>query len=286
MFSGIGGFEIALNKLGHKCVGYSEIDKTASDIYRKHFPSEVNYGDATKINEEQLPKFDLLVGGFPCQAFSIAGKRRGFEDTRGTLFFDIARIVKSRKPRYLLLENVRGLLSHQGGETFRVILNTLGELGYSYQWGVVNSRYFGIPQNRERVFIVGHLTEWSDYRPQIFPYRESADEISSVVQKTKNIISPCITTENAHIYGCNVTVAQTYAITKCNNISVTEDIENGILRRLTPTECERLMGFPDDWTKNGISSTGKEYSVADTKRYKVLGNAVVTNVIYSLCKNI
>ena len=100
MFSGIGGFELALNSLGHKCVGFSEIDPTAISIYKKHFPNEVNYGDATTINSDKLPNFDLLVGGFPCQAFSIAGKRQGFEDTRGTLFFDIARIIKSKQPRY------------------------------------------------------------------------------------------------------------------------------------------------------------------------------------------
>jgi len=280
MFSGIGGFELALNSLGHKCVGFSEIDQTAISIYKKHFSNEVNYGDATKINPDELPDFDLLVGGFPCQAFSIAGKREGFNDTRGTLFFDIARIIKSKKPRYIFLENVKGLVSHDKGKTFRVIINTLWELGYSVEWGVVNSRHFGIPHNRERVFIVGSLGGSST--GQILSNRKSTNEVSGLVPKKEGIISACITTENAHIYGNNVTVAQTYAISQCEQIKLDENIPLGKLRRLTPIECERLMGFPDNWTK--YSNSGK--LIADTKRYKVLGNAVVTNVVFDIAKEI
>lgn len=117
MFSGIGGFEYAIGDMG-ECVGFSEIDKNAIDIYLKHFPNHKNYGDATKIIPNELPDFDLLVGGFPCQAFSIAGKRQGFNEARGTLFFDIARILESKRPRYLVLENVKGLLTHESGKTF------------------------------------------------------------------------------------------------------------------------------------------------------------------------
>lgn len=149
------------------CVGYSEIDKHAIQTYQKHYPKHKNYGDIKLINEKELPDFDLLVGGFPCQAFSIAGKRKGFEDTRGTLFFDIARILKSKKPRRILLENVKGLLSHDNGDTFKVIITTLTKLGYDIQWQVLNSKNFGVPQNRERVFIVGHLRGTG--RPSVFP---------------------------------------------------------------------------------------------------------------------
>ena len=148
-------------------IGYSEIDPYAIKVFNQHFPNHQNYGDITKINPADLPDFDLLCGGFPCQAFSIAGKRRGFEDTRGTLFFDIARILKAKKPRLLLLENVKGLLSHDGGKTFRTIIATLAELGYDCQWQVCNSKNFGVPQNRERVFIIGHLR--GQPRPQVFP---------------------------------------------------------------------------------------------------------------------
>lgn len=149
------------------CVGYSEIDKYAIEIYQKHFPNHKNYGDITSINTDDLPDFDLLVGGFPCQAFSIAGRRGGFEDARGTLFFEIARLAKAKRPRLLLLENVKGLLSHDGGRTFRVIIATLDELGYDLQWQVLNSKNHGVPQNRERVLIVGHLR--GTCRPEVFP---------------------------------------------------------------------------------------------------------------------
>ncbi len=139
------------------CIGYSEIDKYAVQIYQKHFPTHKNYGDCTKIIASELPDFDLLVGGFPCQAFSIAGKRKGFDDTRGTLFFDIARILKEKHPRNFILENVKGLLSHDNGRTFKTIIATLVELGYCVEWQVLNAKNFGVPQNRERVFIVGHF---------------------------------------------------------------------------------------------------------------------------------
>jgi len=139
------------------CVGYSEINKYAIQVYEKHYPKHINFGDATTINPKELPDFDLLVGGFPCQAFSVAGKRRGFEDTRGTLFFEIARILKEKRPRYLLLENVKGLLSHDGGKTFQTIIGVLTDIGYHVQWQVLNSKDFGVPQNRERVFIIGYL---------------------------------------------------------------------------------------------------------------------------------
>jgi DNA (cytosine-5)-methyltransferase 1 len=155
LFSGIGGFEIALE--GHECIGYSEIGPNAIKVYQKHYPQHKNYGDITTIKEKELPDFDLLVGGFPCQSFSIAGKRLGFEDTRGTLFFDIARILKTKKPRFFLLENVKGLLSHDKGRTFQTIISTLDELGYDVEWCVFNSKDFGRPQSRPRVYIRGFI---------------------------------------------------------------------------------------------------------------------------------
>jgi len=135
------------------CIGFSEIDKYATKVYQHHFPTHYAYGDITKINEKELPDFELLVGGFPCQSFSIAGKRGGFLDTRGTLFFEVARIVREKQPRLLLLENVKGLLSHDQGRTFFTIISTLDELGYDCQWQVLNTKDFGVPQNRERVYI-------------------------------------------------------------------------------------------------------------------------------------
>ncbi len=134
MFSGIGGFELGIGG-GAECVGYSEINKNAIKIYGQHFKHR-NFGDATAIIPEQIPDFDLLVGGFPCQSFSRGGKRRGYEDSRGTLFFDVCRIAKAKRPKYMLLENVAALLDHDGGKTFETILYSLDELGYDASWRV------------------------------------------------------------------------------------------------------------------------------------------------------
>jgi len=161
MFAGIGGFRAGLERVGgFTCIGHSEIDKHADRAYRNIYtidPKEVYYEDATTIKAEEMPDFDLLCAGFPCQSFSLAGKRRGFQDARGTLFFDIARILKAKQPAFFILENVPGLLSHDEGRTFTVILNTLSELGYGVEWQVLNSKCFGVPQSRKRVYIVGYL---------------------------------------------------------------------------------------------------------------------------------
>jgi DNA (cytosine-5)-methyltransferase 1 len=153
LFSGIGGFEQALNKLGGTCVMASEIDKYANQAYEVLY-GHPTVGDVTKVAAEDVPDHDLLVGGFPCQAFSVAGKRLGFEEARGTLFFEIARIAKVKQPKAMLLENVKGLVGHDGGKTLDTIIQTLAEIGYTVDFEVMNSKYFGVPQNRERIFIV------------------------------------------------------------------------------------------------------------------------------------
>ncbi|EAE5185445.1 DNA cytosine methyltransferase [Listeria monocytogenes] len=163
LFAGIGGFRLGMERAGHTCVGYVEIDKYARKSYQAINDTEGEWTreDITKVTDDEWRTLrgtiDVICGGFPCQSFSIAGKRRGFEDIRGTLFFDIARATKQIKPRILFLENVKGLLSHNKGQTFATILRTLHELGYDAEWQVCNSKNHGVPQNRERVFIVGHL---------------------------------------------------------------------------------------------------------------------------------
>lgn len=159
LFSGIGGFELGLENAERdfECIGYSEIDPYAKAIYSRHFPDHRDLGDATEIDPKGLQDFDLLVGGFPCQAFSLSGYRRGFEDARGTLFFEIARICAEKRPKYILVENVKGLLSHQRGETFKKMLGILAELGYDVEWEVYNSKDFGTAQNRERLYIKGYF---------------------------------------------------------------------------------------------------------------------------------
>ena len=182
LFSGIGGFDLAFRNKGHTIIGACEIDKYARSVYSRHFPGVRIYQDATKINPEDLEDFDCLCAGFPCQAFSIAGKRLGFEESRGTLFFEIARIARQKRPRLLLLENVKGLLSHDRGKTFAVILTTLDELGYDAEWQVLNSKYF-VPQNRERIFIIGYLR--GEPRPKVFPIGENIKGNNSSRYKTQ-----------------------------------------------------------------------------------------------------
>ena len=329
LFSGIGGFELGIEKatndtvttgkqprvrqkgksisinkqvgLGTQqfhCIGYSEIDKYAIQIYKTHFPTHKNYGDATRIIPEELPDFDLLCAGFPCQSFSIAGKRGGFEDTRGTLFFEIARIAGVKKPHYLFLENVKGLLSHDKGNTFATILSALDELGYDCQWCVLNSKNFGVPQNRERVFIIGHIRGTS--RPKVFPIKGSDREVKRLVYaqkadreiariydpkglaptlhlKTGGWQEPKIRIDNLHYhrtgeYGNGIH----YNITPVLDSGCGRDLAINKIRRLTPTECERLQGFLDGWTE-GLS---------DTQRYKCLGNAVTVNVVVEIVKRL
>lgn len=257
MFSGIGGFELGLESAGEnlgidfQCVGYSEIDKHAIQTYERHFNHD-NYGDATRIHPDSLPEFDLLVGGPPCQPFSIAGGRSGFDDTRGTLFFDVARIIAAREPEKFILENVRGLINHDKGKTFGTILRTFQELGYSLEWSVLDSANHGVPQHRERVYLVGHLG--GTPAPQIFPTRRPCNPYTTVGKSTETAVARTLTAGgNSGGNHSGMTILRT---------------PQGD-RRLTPIEWERLHRFPDDWTAG----------VSDTQRYKQTGNAVSPPVV-------
>jgi len=269
LFAGIGGFRIALEREGFTCVGFCEIDKWARKLYKAYYNvrEEEEYEDATKINPEDLPDFDILCAGFPCQAFSIAGKRRGFEDTRGTLFFEIARIAKVKRPTYLLLENVKGLLSHDEGRTFEIILKTLDELGYDAEWQVLNSKDFGVPQNRERVFIIGHLRGKS--RPKIFPLSETDKVYYKLPEAQKEI-------HQDSEFAVTLTARQ-YVSWTGNYIKV-GDLK---IRRLTPLECFRLQGFPDD-----IYYLAKKLGISDSQLYKMTGNAVTVQVVQSIARKL
>jgi DNA (cytosine-5)-methyltransferase 1 len=294
-FSGIGGFEIGINNaylVRHEkeqtqrssdkhmpnttsengswgqqrpvCVGYSEIDKFAIKVYEHQFKGVPNYGDITKINADELPDFDCLVGGFPCQAFSIAGKRKGFEDTRGTLFFDLARILRAKQPRLFVFENVKGLLSHDSGRTFKTIIEAIDELGYDCQWQVLNSKNHGVPQNRERVYIVGHLR--GTPRPQVFPITGDGGADTRLSGHISNTLTARY--EGAQAVGTYIGESKL-------------DAQEVKIRRLTPLECERLQGFPDNWTAEGIDG-----AISDTQRYKMCGNAVTTNVVQAVFERI
>ena len=378
MFSGIGGFDLAMRNLGHETVGACEIDKYARSVYARQFPGVAIWENATTIKPKELPDFDILCAGFPCQAFSIAGKRRGFDDTRGSLFFEIARIAKEKQPSVLFLENVRGLLSHDKGKTFHTILATLDEIGFDCQWQIINSKYF-VPQNRERIFIVGHSRKGS--RREIFPLgnydtkvggENNLKQLNKTDHDTGRIYHPdglarslransggmgsktglyaikkvAMLTDNPNNAvlspdGISSTVLSGGGSGSRTNIAVVNDhgtlkekeISNNIdanywkgvdnhaqrtfvmltnknsntkqrvqdrnstwclgtsgdfglkdgtrIRRLTPLECERLQGFPDNWTK--YDSEGN--IVSDTQRYKMCGNAVTVPVVEYIGEN-
>jgi len=263
MFSGVGGFRLGLERAGWKCIWANDWNKWANQIYRKNFgESELVEGDVKSVNSNSIPDHTLLTAGFPCQAFSIAGKRKGFEDTRGTLFYDITRIAKAKRSPLLLLENVKGLLSHDKGKTFAVMLQTLDELGYWTEWQVLNSKHFGVPQNRQRVFVVGHLGKRGGRK--IFPIGETS-KMDKRIPELK--IAYCLDSN----YWKGATPE--HSIKKHTRQLVLQQMR---IRRLTPVECERLQGFPDKWT-DGVS---------DTQRYKLLGNAVTVNVTEFLGKRL
>src|SRR5690625_892651 len=192
LFSGIGGFEQALNKLGGTCVFASEFDKFATQSYTALYGDDHLHGDITKIEAEEIPEHDLLVGGFPCQSFSVAGKRKGFEDTRGTLFFDIARIAAEKRPKALLLENVKGLVNHDKGNTLDTMIKTLNDIGYIVDFDVLNSKYFGVPQNRERIFIVAIRKDLIEAEP----FSEETTTGQTIVPKGKRRIGEWAQTFN------------------------------------------------------------------------------------------
>lgn len=308
--AGIGGFRQGLEAVGgFECVGWSEIDKYASLLYSHYYNDNNNFGDVTKINAEELPDFDLLVGGFPCQAFSISGKREGFEDTRGTVFFDFARIIKVKQPKVCIFENVRGLLNHDDGATYGKILRTMDELGYDVQWGVFNTKFHGLPQNRERVYIVGNLRR--ECATKILFERGYGFKDSLGI----NIVGR-YTTKSGYS-GQNHGVVSIDGISKCllardykepkiillgkidnksnqglrvygeDGISITITANGGgtggktglynindIVRRLTPLECFRLQGFKDDMVEKG-----RELNISDSQLYKMAGNAVSVPVV-------
>jgi DNA (cytosine-5)-methyltransferase 1 len=268
-FAGIGGFRLGMEMAGHECVGHCEIDKYADKSYRAmHNVKESEWfaNDITRVEPEELPESDCYCGGFPCQSFSIAGKRGGFQDTRGTLFFEVMRLAQIRKPKYLFLENVSGLISHDGGRTFGTIISTMEELGYDAEWQVLNSRYFGVPQNRERVFIVGHFRGRS--RRKVFPIRERM--VQPFEQKTFYVYS-----ESKQFY------SKRFGIIPCLKASMSKDfLYEEEKRFLTPKECFRLQGFPDEYFERAAKVN------SDSQLYKQAGNSVTVNVIYEIAKGL
>jgi DNA (cytosine-5)-methyltransferase 1 len=292
LFAGIGGFRVGLEANGHECVGSCEIDKYARKIYAKNFGHEPKFKDVREIDTKDLPEFDILCAGFPCQSFSIVGNRKGFEDKRGNLFFEITRLAKEKRPSILLLENVKGLLSHEKGKTFRIILQELDGLGYDVEWQLINSRYF-VPQSRERLYIIGHLrgsgsrkilplgkvSKRNDKsRKELYAKDECSSTLTAtywkgygggrpMIKESKPVQMNYRSNINSNMKERVQDRDETWTLTSnSNDFTITD---NHRVRKLTPIECERLQGFADDWTK-GIS---------DTQRWKCIGNAVTTKVV-------
>lgn len=321
LFSGIGGFRLGMESAGHECIGFCEIDKFARKSYKAIHDTkgEIELHDITTVSDDTIRGIghvDVICGGFPCQAFSIAGARRGFEDTRGTLFFEIARFASILKPRYLFLENVKGLLNHDRGNTFEVILSALDELGYDVEWQVLNSKNFGVPQNRERVFIIGHLRGQRTRR--IFPIGRNTKKVDELPREniTTNTLTARYTAVGNGSYiieseqkkikikeatsqgYAEATVGDSVNLSHPNSKTrrgrVGKQIANTLLtgesqgvvepdfriRKLTPRECWRLQGFPD-WAFDKAQEVN-----SNSQLYKQAGNSVTVNVIAAIAKDL
>ena len=314
LFSGIGGFRIAFEKYGSKCVFSIDIDKHACDTYALNFRDNA-FGDITKIDAKDIPDFDILCAGFPCQPFSIAGRRKGFQDTRGTLFFDIERILRDKRPNAFILENVKGLVNHNNGKTLDVIINTLasrvnGEknkesfsncLNYNVHFKVLNSKNYGVPQSRERIYIIGYRDKEIDFE---FPAESHATvDLSSVLDNDitdvkiseiakSNIVSNLKTHKMfSEIKNKEFLLAYEVRKSRCSfrfdGISPTLTAKMGTggnnvpilvgkMRQLTTRECLRIQGFPDTF----------KIEPNRAQSYKQIGNSVSIPVVSLLAKEI
>lgn len=323
--SGIGGFRSALENNSHECLAFAEIDKFAKQSYRAIYDTdgEEDLDDITTITDEHFRLYrgrcEIITSGFPCQSFSIAGKRAGFEDTRGTIFFHIARAIKEIQPSYVLLENVKGLLSHDEGRTYRTIVQTLDELGFVSEWGMFNSKYWGVPQNRERVYIL--VTRKDKFKgPVLFDLLKQQTEVTTCLidvledevdekyyfseEKTKKLV---INLDSNKIIRVREATKQGYALAERGdsvNVSYPTsktrrgrvgkqvaqtlqagEVNQGVvmndirIRKLVPIETWRLQGFTDEQFYKA-----KDSGVSNSQLYKQAGNSVSVPVVDAIVK--
>lgn len=270
------------------CIGYSEIDKYASQVLKYHHPQTKNYGDITQINWAEVSDFELLTGGSPCQDFSIAGKRAGIKGERSGLVWEYIRCLEEKKPRYFIWENVKGVLSSRRGFDFGNILTAFSQVGYDLQWQVLNAKHFGVPQNRERIFIVGHLR--GTRRPEVFPFGETMSGTSKA-KELREPISNCLRTNYSNGHSNETYIRKLNNPTHSNNIiygdnGLSPSLQGMSIRRLTPKECERLMSWPDEWTRWGINDKGDTVEISNSQRYKQCGNGVCSNVVTEIVKRL
>jgi DNA (cytosine-5)-methyltransferase 1 len=309
LFAGIGGFHQAMNDFSAECVFSSEWDKEAAKTYFENYGIKP-HGDITKIKEENIPQHDILCGGFPCQAFSISGKQKGFEDTRGTLFFDVARIVKYHKPKVLLLENVRNFEKHDDGKTLKTVVNTLEELNYNVHFKVLNASHYGLPQNRERIFIVCfrndlliknyNFPEPTNKSISLLDILEENPKNAKKINRPDTVFTKTFKPQ-INLFGEINLPNRPIQIGYVNKGGQGERIYspyghaitlsaygggagaktglyyvNGKIRKLSPRECARVQGFPDTFKINPSL----------TQSYKQFGNSVAVNVLKAIIKKI
>lgn len=308
LFAGIGGFHYALKSFGAECVFASEIDKKAQNTYYLNHNIKP-FGDITLINEKDIPKHDILCGGFPCQAFSISGKQKGFEDTRGTLFFDIARIVNYHHPKIIFLENVKNFTRHDNGKTLQTVTNTLTSLNYTVQFKVLNTSNFGLPQNRERVYIIAFHNSYS-VKTFDFPSPNIISKLEDVLEENpldgkivdrEDIFFNKDFNLSENIFGKIDLPNKPIQIGKVNKGGQGERIYhplghaitlsangggagsktglykiNNKIRKLSPRECARIQGFPEEFIiPKSISEAHKQF-----------GNSVSINVLQHITQKI
>ena len=296
LFAGLGGFRLALESLGAECVYSSEWDIPVQEVYYNNF-GDIPDGDITKVNEKSIPNHDILCAGFPCQAFSISGKQRGFRDDRGTLFFDVARIVKEKKPKIVFMENVKNFATHDSGKTLQIVKSTMEKLGYTFNQKVLNSVDYGIPQKRERLYMVcfrkdlliknftfpkaikltkhveDYLLQDSSLTEHLYVNRPDTyyNNLQDNVYSNKSIRLGVVTKggQGERIYSTKG-IAITFSAYGGGVFAKTGGyLIDGRPRKLHPRECARLMGYPDSY----------KISKKSNQAYKQFGNSVVIDVL-------
>lgn len=303
LFAGLGGFRLALESLGARCVYSNEWDEQVQQVYKKNY-GDLPEGDITKVDEKLIPDHDILCAGFPCQAFSISGKQRGFEDSRGTLFFDVARIIKEKKPKIVFMENVKNFETHDDGRTLVVVKTTMEELGYQFNEKVLNAVDYGIPQKRERIYMVCFRNDMdaSDFKfPKPFELKKHVEDF---LLKDENMVKDLYINRPDIYYNdlkdnqySNKTIrlgtvnkgGQGERIYSIKGIAITLSAYgggvfaktggyyiNGGARRLHPRECARIMGYPDSYI----------ISENNNQAYKQFGNSVVVDVLQYIAMEI
>ena len=296
LFAGLGGFRIALESLGAKCVYSNEWDEHVKIVYTENF-GDIPEGDITKVDERTIPNHDILCAGFPCQAFSISGKQKGFEDSRGTLFFDVARIVKEKKPKVVFMENVKNFATHDNGNTMDVVKKTMENLGYTFNQKILNAVDYGIPQKRERVYMVCFRNDLniSNFKyPSPFELEKHVEDF--LILDEKHVENLYINREDTYFNEKNDNIyskktirlgivnkgGQGERIYSVKGIAITLSANgggifaktggyliNGKIRKLHPRECARIMGYPDSY----------KISEKPNQAYKQFGNSVVIDVL-------